>query len=432
MSKLDELIAELCPDGVEYKELNSLCRFQNGFSFKSPLFKSSGLPILRITNISNGEIKDSDFVYFEKSDYKEDLSNYEVKKGDVVVAMSGATTGKIGYNYSNNTYYLNQRVGLFVPNENKLSKRYLFHWLTSQSNNILNISSGSGAQPNLSSVKMMEFIIPIPPLPVQEEIVRILDKFTSLTAELTAELTARKKQYEYYRDSLLTRETKVEIKKLGEIATITRGGNFQKKDFVESGLPCIHYGQMYTHFGTWTDKTLTYVDKTVFDKSKQAQPNDIVMAVTSENVDDVCKCTAWVGKEPIAVSGHTAIIHHNQNAKYLSYYFQSSGFYKQKVKLAHGTKVIEVTPDKLNDITIPLPPLSVQQRIVDVLDNFDAICSDLKIGLPAEIDARKKQYEYYRDLLLTFAERGNTILNRTEQNRTEQNRTEQNRTEQNR
>ncbi len=450
MSKLDDLIKELCPDGVEYKTLGEVCRFQNGFSFKSPLFKSKGLPILRITNISNGEISDSDYVYFEKSEYKEDLSNYEIKKGDVVVAMSGATTGKIGYNYSDNVYYLNQRVGLFVPNEQFLLKRYLFHWLTGQSNNILHISSGSGAQPNLSSVKMMEFEIPVPPLPVQEEIVRILDKFTSLTAELTAELTARRKQYEYYRDSLLspesisrefacklgkignadrylllTRETKVEVKKLGDFATITRGGNFQKKDFVESGLPCIHYGQMYTHFGTWTDKTLTFVAKDVFYKSKQAQPNDIVMAVTSENVDDVCKCTAWVGKEPIAVSGHTAIIHHNQNAKYLSYYFQSSVFYKQKVKLAHGTKVIEVTPDKLNDITIPLPPLDVQQRIVNVLDNFDSICSDLKIGLPAEIEARKKQYEYYRDLLLTFASSGNTIL--SEQNRTEQNRTEQNR-----
>ena len=193
-------------------------------------------------------------------------------------------------------------------------------------------------------------------------------------------------------------------------------------------MPCIHYGQMYTHFGTWTDKTLTFVSKDIFEKSKKAQPNDIVMAVTSENVEDVCKCTAWVGNKPIAVSGHTAIIHHNQNAKYLSYYFQSELFYRQKVKLAHGTKVIEVTPDKLKEITIPLPPLSVQQRIVNVLDNFDAICSDLKIGLPAEIDARKKQYEYYRDLLLTFAERGNTIF--TEQNRTEQNRTEQNRTEQ--
>lgn len=306
-----------------------------------------------------------------------------------------------------------------------------------------------GSVPTVNTPKVASIQIPVPPLAVQEEIVRILDKFT----ELTAELTARRKQYEYYRDALLTppfgsttltdrrehfdrhadqnnnqirllsgaeasegtREAKVEIKKLGEIAEITRGGNFQKKDFVENGLPCIHYGQMYTHFGTWTDKTLTFVSKDIFEKSKKAQPNDIVMAVTSENVEDVCKCTAWVGNEPIAVSGHTAIIHHTQNAKYLSYYFQSELFYRQKVKLAHGTKVIEVTPDKLKEITIPLPPLSVQQRIVNVLDNFDAICSDLKIGLPAEIDARKKQYEYYRDLLLTFAERGNTIL--TEQNR---------------
>lgn len=97
---------------------------------------------------------------------------------------------------------------------------------------------------------------------------------------------------------------------LGEIATITRGGNFQKKDFVKEGFPCIHYGQMYTHFGVFADQTLTFVSADVFSKSKQAMPNDIVMAVTSENVADVCKCTAWLGKEPIAVSGHTAIIHH--------------------------------------------------------------------------------------------------------------------------
>lgn len=159
---------------------------------------------------------------------------------------------------------------------------------------------------------------------------------------------------------------------------------------------------MYTHFGTWTDKTLTFVSKDIFEKSKKAQPNDIVMAVTSENVEDVCKCTAWVGNKPIAVSGHTAIIHHNQNAKYLSYYFQSELFYRQKVKLAHGTKVIEVTPDKLKEITIPLPPLSEQERIVKILDRFDSLCNDISSGLPAEIEARKKQYEYYRDKLLSF------------------------------
>ena len=191
---------------------------------------------------------------------------------------------------------------------------------------------------------------------------------------------------------------------IGEIATIMRGGNFQKKDFVEEGKPCIHYGQMYTHFGVYADKTLTFVLDEVFAKSKQAVQGDIVMAVTSENVDDVCKCTAWLGEDTIAVSGHTAIIHHNQNAKYLSYFFHSAAFYNQKVKLAHGTKVIEVTPDKLNGITIDLPSLNEQERIVSILDRFDSLCNDITEGLPAEIEARQKQYEYYRDKVLSFKE----------------------------
>ncbi len=186
------------------------------------------------------------------------------------------------------------------------------------------------------------------------------------------------------------------------IATVTRGGNFQKKDFVESGKPCIHYGQIYTHFGIHADKALTFVNDEVFEKSKIAKHGDIVMAVTSENVEDVCSCVAWLGNEDIAVSGHTAIISHNQNAKFLSYYFHSADFSLQKKKLAHGTKVIEVTPNKLNDIVIMLPTIEEQERIVDILDRFDTLCNDLSAGLPAEIEARQKQYEYYRDKLLSF------------------------------
>ncbi len=189
---------------------------------------------------------------------------------------------------------------------------------------------------------------------------------------------------------------------LGEIATIKRGGNFQKKDFVPEGKPCIHYGQMYTHFGVHTATPLTFVSEKVYNESKHAAKNDIVMAVTSENVEDVCKCTAWLGEEEIAVSGHTAIIHHQQNAKYLSYFFHSSAFYAQKVKLAHGTKVIEVTPDKLAGIVLALPSPDRQDQIVETLDRFDALCNDISEGLPAEIEARKKQYVYYRDKLLVF------------------------------
>lgn len=192
--------------------------------------------------------------------------------------------------------------------------------------------------------------------------------------------------------------------KLDEIATIIRGGNFQKKDFVDSGRPCIHYGQMYTHFGIYADKTLTFVNEEIFATSKIAKPGDIVMAVTSENVEDVCSCTAWMGDEVIAISGHTAIISHNQNTKYLSYYFHSAMFFDQKKKLAHGTKVIEVTPSKLGDIEIMLPTLQEQERIVAILDRFDSLCNDIAVGLPAEIEARQKQYEYYRDKLLSFGE----------------------------
>ena len=126
------------------------------------------------------------------------------------------------------------------------------------------------------------------------------------------------------------------------------------------------------------------------------------MAVTSENIEDVCKCVAWLGDKEIAVSGHTAIIHHEQNPKYLSYYFHTAMFFAQKRKLAHGTKVIEVTPNSLNNILIPLPTIEQQQRIVDILDRFNKLCNDISEGLPAEIEARQKQYEYYRDKLLTF------------------------------
>ena len=174
---------------------------------------------------------------------------------------------------------------------------------------------------------------------------------------------------------------------------------------MENGYPCIHYGQMYTHFGVTTTEVIKYLSEDVYNKSKHAVQNDIVMAVTSENVEDVCSCTAWLGEDEIAVSGHTAIIHHNQNAKYLSYYFHTEHFFRQKKKLAHGTKVIEVTPDKLLDIIIPLPPAVEQDRIVGILDRFDSLSTSMEDGIPAEMEARQKQYEYYRDRLLDFKEK---------------------------
>lgn len=194
----------------------------------------------------------------------------------------------------------------------------------------------------------------------------------------------------------------VEYKKLGEIATISRGGNLQKKDFRSEGVPCIHYGQIYTRYGLFADRTFTFISEECAKKQKLACLNDIVMAVTSENIEDICKCVAWLGNEAVAVSGHTAIIHHSQNTKYLTYYFHTEMFAAQKRKLVHGTKVMEVTPDTLNTVVIPVPPLPVQREIVRILDNFSERTAELTEQLTAELTARRKQYEYYRDKLLTF------------------------------
>ena len=194
----------------------------------------------------------------------------------------------------------------------------------------------------------------------------------------------------------------VEYKTLGEIATISRGGNFQKKDFCDNGIPCIHYGQIYTKYGLFADSTFTFINAECAKKQKFAHKNDVVMAVTSENIEDVCKCLAWLGDEDVAVSGHSAIISHNQNPKYLVYYFHTAHFYTQKRKLAHGTKVIEVTPDTLKNIKLPVPPLEVQNEIVRILDNFTELTDELTTKLTAELTARQKQYEFYRDKLLDF------------------------------
>ena len=142
------------------------------------------------------------------------------------------------------------------------------------------------------------------------------------------------------------------------------------------------------------EKTISFVEESLAEKLRKVEKGDIIFAITSENIEDLCKCVVWLGEEEIVTGGHTAILKHNQNSKFLAYYFQTEAFHSQKRKLATATK--------LEEILIPLPSLEEQQRIVDILDRFDKLCNDISEGLPAEIEARQKQYEYFREKLLTF------------------------------
>ena len=419
-----QLIDRLCPDGVPYRKLGEMCETFTGStpSKKNKAFYGDAYPFYKPGDYSHGmSVADST----EKLSLEGFKCAREVKEGSTLVTCIGSL-GKVGYALKQGS--CNQQINVIVPAEG-IDPRFVFHLCCSHIvQDQISYKASKSVMPILNLGNFNSILIPVPPLDVQREVVRILDKFT----ELEAELEARLKQYAHYRDCLLSfpqgtaaprTESEprlperlaqmvsrlcpdgVEYRKLGEIGTVSRGGSLQKKDFTETGFPCIHYGQIYTRYGLFADKTLSFVSEECAKKQRKAVKNDIIMAVTSENLEDVCKCVVWLGDEEIAVSGHTAIIHHNQDAKYLAYYFNTAAFFDQKRKIAHGTKVIEVTPDRLLDILIPVPPPEVQREVVRILDKFSELTTSLTAGLPAEIAARRKQYEYYRDKLLSFPRR---------------------------
>jgi len=303
--------------------------------------------------------------------------------------------------------------GKFLTSDNRLAtsndvsylnNQYLYYFMLSELELIKSFYRGSGIKhPSMSSVFEMQ--IPIPPLKVQKEIVRILDAFTSLTAELTAELTMRKKQYNYYRNKLLTfKDGEVPHLPMGQydVGTFIRGSSLQKKDFTETGVGCIHYGQVYTYYGTCAHKTKSFVSEEFAQKARKAQTGDLIIATTSENDEDVCKAVVWLGEGEIAISGDACFYKHNLNPKYVAYFFQTEQFEEQKRQYITGAKVKRVNADNLAKILIPVPPLAEQSRIVSILDKFDALTNSISEGLPREISLRQKQYEYYRDQLLSF------------------------------
>lgn len=159
------------------------------------------------------------------------------------------------------------------------------------------------------------------------------------------------------------------IKPLGEVGTFQRGGNFLKSDFVDSGFPCIHYGQIHMKFGTATYQHLSCIPADLaHKKAKIAKKGDLIIAITSEDVEGSCKCTAWMGDYDIAIGAHAAIFNHTLNPLYVSYYFKSQYFSKEKANYTHGFKVVEIRPSDIAKIPIPYPSLSEQQRIVGILD----------------------------------------------------------------
>ena len=366
MSKLDELIKELCPNGVEYIKVGDITGYEQPANYivKStdysdehdvPVLTAGQSFVLGYTNEKNGI--------------------YQASKGNAVIIFDDFTGAFKWVDFPFKVK--SSAIKMITAIDDKVMLRYLYHLM-----GFIGLMSSEHKRLWISTYSAIK--VPVPPLEVQREIVRILDSFTLLTAELTAELTARKKQYEYYRDELLTpSKDNIEKVELSDVVNIKNGKDY--KHLKEGIYPVYGSGGI-----------MTYVSDYAYDK-----PSVLIPRKGSLN-------NLYYVEEPfwnVDTVFYTEINTDRVLPKYLYYLLQKE--HLETLNIAGG--VPSLTQTALNKVKLSIPSLDRQRKIVDCLDNFEQICNDLNIGLPAEIEARKKQYEYYRDLLLTFAETGKII-----------------------
>ena len=405
MSKIEGLLKN---EKVEWKKLGEVALISKGKQFnKRDMFPEGKYPVI------NGGILPSGYI---------DLFN--TSENTITVSQGGASAGFV--NFIEVKFWLGAHAFSIIPSNDIIIKydyeyscfnRLLFHILKMNQTNLQDSKEGAGI-PSVSKDKFSKIEIPLTSKRTQEKIVKTLDKFTNYATELQTELQCRTKQYEYYRDMLLSesylnkisekidglekRGYSVRFTTLGEVGVFTRGNGLQKNDFITKGKPVIHYGQIYTKYGFETNKTISFVSDDIFLKLRKAKYKDILIATTSENIEDVGKSVVWLGNEEIGFSGDMYSYRTTENAKYIAYYFQTAEFQKQKEKKVTGTKLIRIHGDDMERISISLPPIEIQNKVVQILDKFQKLLFDTQGLLPQEIEQRQKQYEYYREKLLTF------------------------------
>ena len=404
MNKLDELIKELCPNGVEYKELGDIAKVTIGeFVHKDKQSENAKYPVY------NGGISNTGY-----------YDEYNEEKNKIIISARGANAGYINRIFVN--YWAGNSCYTINANDKIINWNFLYYVLKNKEKGLLN-KQQTGSIPSISKKQVESILVPVPPLEVQDEIVRILDNFTALTAELTAELTARKKQYSWYRDYLLKFENKVKMVKIGDLFEFKNGINKDKGSFGK-GTPIINYVNVYKKNKIYFEDLTGLVEASNDELVRYGvKRGDVFFTRTSETIEEIGYTSVLLEDiENCVFSGfllRARPITDLLLPEYCAYCFSTSNIRNTIIKKSTYTTRALTNGTSLSQIEIPLPPLEVQKRIVEVLDNFEKICNDLNIGLPAEIEARQKQYEFYRNYLLTFKIE-NCILPKTRQDKTRQ------------
>ena len=385
MSKVEELLETYNPNGVEFDEIGKNVQSLPKEILKNEFVQQQGqYPVINSGRDIQG--------YYSR------YNNY----GDVfTVASRGESAGFI--QYSATPFWAG---GLCYPyrtkDNNKVSTKFLYYYLKKTEKSIMTNMVSRGGIPAINKTIFEKYKIPLPHIKVQEEIVKILDSFTNLIDALNEELSLRQKQLEYYRDQLyddLFKKTKgVDVLCFSELGQIERGKRFVRDDIKSHGQPCIHYGDMYTFYGVKSNKAKTYLDRDFPKKMRYADIGDVIIVGAGENNWDIGVGLAWLGEEPAAVHDACYIVKHNNNPLFIAYYTRTTEYHQQLKKCVSEGKICSFSAEGLGKVTIPIPSLAIQQSIVEKLDAFESLISSLK----EEIALRQKQYEYYREKLLTF------------------------------
>ena len=385
MTKLEELIKELCPSGVKYINLGEVTDIHKGIQFnKKEMAKEGSYPVI------NGGIEPSGYVEV-----------YNERENTITISQGGASAGYV--NWLQTKFWAGAHCYVVRPIDEKvLDNRYLFHFVKSKEKEFMQSQYGAGI-PALGKNTLQATQIPLPPLAVQREIVCILDKFTLLSQELAAELAARRVQYEYYRNELLNVESRiknVELKRLGDVCKIGDGLH-GTPEYDENGEVYFINGNNVKGGKIQFDNNTKKINDMEYQKLRLPFDNNTLFLSINGTIGNV----AIYRNERIALGKSVAyfnIMTDKLNSKYLFYTLQSAKaqiYFKNSVT---GGTIKNLGLKALREFQIQIPPLEEQERIVEILDRFDKLCNDLSEGLPAEIDARQKQYEYYRDKLLRF------------------------------
>ena len=373
-------------EGWTYKKLGEIAKVQNGFAFDSKLFNENkkGTPLIRIRDIKRGY----SYTYTTESC----SIDYNVENGDLLIGMDGDFNVCV---WKGGHAYLNQRVCRIVPSDAILA-RYLFYLLPFPLKRI-NDKTTYATVKHLSAKQVLEIDVPNIPLSEQQRIVKQLDEtfaeIDTIKAAAEKQLSEAKALFQKALSKAMTPKDGWTCKKLGDVCEIERGKRFVRADIVQEGIPCIHYGDIYTYYGLSTTKTKGYLKPDLAKLMRFAKKNDVIVVQAGENNWDIGVGLAYFGEEPAAVHDACFILRHKQNPMYISYYLRTFEYHRYLRDYVHEGKICSFLKPALEKAPFSIPPLSEQQRIVEELDELAENVKEiekLNNKLTAECDAMKQ------------------------------------------